>query len=114
VSSVPISPVATALAFECCERIQAFHDAETRQLLADLQERGFSVRDLLAGMLTNAAHLSAHSQAKTELMAIGAAASEEIAVKAREKVRRYFAEHVPTLRDRKIDWTAEDLARGQG
>ena len=106
----PPSPLAEALAQECCDRIRAFHDAQTSQLLIDMKARGIIVRDQLGSLMMNASQLSAHTQAKVELMVIGASSTEEIATKAREKVRRYFLEHVPKLRDLIEDMVAEDLA----
>lgn len=105
------SPIAIELSEACSERIRRFHDEQTRQLLVDMLAAGISNRDQLGALMGNAAHMSAHCQARVELMTIGALSTGEQADLARAKVRRYFEKHVPRARERMVDILIRGLER---
>jgi hypothetical protein len=111
VTASPISDAADALARESCARLLDIYDAEMSALVVAMQSQGLGVRDQLAAGLTTATHISAYSQGKAELMFIGALSRGEDASMVSENARRHFAQHVPELRDRVIQMTAEGLGR---
>lgn len=97
-----------------CQRVKDFFDAEMHAMLETLAARGLGDREKLAGLLTTAAHVSGHAQAKAELSGIAVAVSSDAAEVSRSKVREYMFEHVKRVRDLTIEETVQKLAAEQG